>query len=112
MASVEECEKALQELAGKLAGSSGTDLRNKIEDRSVSCELRDLKMIFLGHLRDGGLRDIRQVDNPKAQIRLAMSSDDLIALTRGDLHLASAWATGRVKVHASVLDLLKLRSLI
>jgi hypothetical protein len=112
MASVAECERALHELAGKLASGSGTDTRKKIANRSLSCELRDLSTIFAGQLRDGGLHDIRQVDEAKAQIRLSMTSDDLIALVRGELHLGSAWASGRLKVQASVFDLLTLRSVL
>jgi len=111
MATVEECERAMHELAGKLAGNSGSSVRNKIENRSLTCELRDLKVIYGGRLHDGKLEDIRQVQDSKAQIRLSMSSDDLVALTEGGLHLGRAWATGRIKISASVLDLIKLRSM-
>ena len=48
----------------------------------------------------------------QAQVRLAASSDDLVALVAGDLTLGAAWATGRLVVEASVLDLLRLRSLL
>jgi predicted lipid carrier protein YhbT len=112
MASVAECERALHELAGRMAADSGTDLRKKVSNRSISCELRDLAATFAGQLRDGGLHDIRQVDDARAQIRVSTTSDDLIALVRGELHLGSAWASGRLKVQASVLDLLRLRSLL
>jgi hypothetical protein len=112
MASVAECERALHELAGRMAAESGTDIRKKIANRSISCELRDLATVFAGQLRDGGLHDIRQVDDARAQIRLSMTSDDLVALVRGELHLGSAWASGRLKVQASVFDLLKLRSIL
>src|SRR5215468_5783262 len=87
MATVEECERALHELAGKLAGGSGADVRGKMEDRSLSCELRDLKLTYGGHLRDGRLEDIRPVNDGRAQIRLSMTSDDLLALTQGTLNL-------------------------
>jgi len=112
MATVEECERALHELAGKLAGGSATDVRGKMEDRSLSCELRDLKLTYGGYLRGGRLEDIRQVSDGRAQIRLSMTSDDLLALTGGSLHLGRAWATGRVRIHASVFDLIKLRSML
>ncbi|MGF7236982.1 MAG: alkyl sulfatase, partial [Frankia sp.] len=47
-----------------------------------------------------------------AQIVLTVRSDDLIALTDGSLPLATAWASGRLKVAASVRDLLRVRSLL
>ncbi len=45
-------------------------------------------------------------------MRLAAASDDLLALVDGELSPPMAWATGRLKVQASPLDLLKLRALI
>jgi putative sterol carrier protein len=48
----------------------------------------------------------------RPQVRLAASSDDLVALVSGDLTPPVAWATGRLTVEASVLDLLRLRSLL
>jgi putative sterol carrier protein len=41
-----------------------------------------------------------------------MTSDDLLALVDGRLKMASAWATGRVKIDAGIRDLLKLRSIL
>jgi len=49
---------------------------------------------------------------PKADIRLTMSSDDLVAMTDGRLHFGSAWATGRVKLEAGLRDLLRLRKIL
>jgi putative sterol carrier protein len=111
MATVEECEKAFQALATRLAGADASTKRKASFDRSLSCTLRDLKVTFAGRLRDGELLDIRQVDTPNAQVRMTMTGDDLLKLVAGELNMASAWATGRVKIDASVFDLLKLRSI-
>ncbi len=110
MASEQECEQALNDLAERLAGSDGSS-RSRGFDRTVSCTVRDLDVVFGGRLIDGQLRDVARSDTREAQIRLTMSSDDLLALVDGTLHLASAWATGRIKVEAGVRDLLKLRSI-
>ena len=48
----------------------------------------------------------------KAQIRLTMTGDDLVRLVGGELHFAKAWGSGRVKVQASLRDVLRLRSLL
>jgi hypothetical protein len=112
MATVEECEAAMHRLADRLRSPAGADARGKVIDRSVSCSLRDLGVTFAGQLRDGEIRDIRQVAAPDGQIKLAMTSDDLLALVDGRLNFAKAWASGRLKVDASVVDLLKLRSLL
>jgi alkyl sulfatase BDS1-like metallo-beta-lactamase superfamily hydrolase len=111
MASVKECEQAFHGLAAKLAGAHPDARRKASFDRSLTCTLRDLKVIFAGQLRDGELINIRQVDTSDGQVRMTMSSDDLLKLVAGDLPMGSAWASGRVKIDASVFDLLKLRSI-
>lgn len=109
MASVEECEEAFHGLAAKLAGADPSARQKASFDRSLTCTLRDLEVTFAGQLRDGQLCDIRQVHKADAQVRMTMSSDDLVGLVAGELSMGSAWASGRVKIDASVFDLLKLR---
>jgi putative sterol carrier protein len=111
MATVEECEKALRDLAAKLRAVDEHKRRQVVLDRSLSCTLRDLGVIFAGQLRGGELRDIRQVPSADAQIKLIMASDDLLKLTSGELSFAHAWASGKLRVDANVFDLLKLRSI-
>ncbi|MFN2519180.1 MAG: alkyl sulfatase C-terminal domain-containing protein [Jatrophihabitantaceae bacterium] len=110
MASVEECERAFHGLAAKLATADPSARQKASLDRSLSCTLRDLNVTFAGQLRDGELLDIRQVAKADAQVRMSMTSDDLLKLVAGELPMSTAWATGRVKIDASVFDLLKLRS--
>lgn len=42
----------------------------------------------------------------------AWLGDDLVALVDGELNFAKAWGSGRVKLHASLRDLLVLRKLL
>lgn len=111
MATQQQCLAALQGLAARLS-EVDDDLRRKHSvDRTLSCTVTDLGVTYQGRLHDGALVDVREDDGP-AQIRLHVESDDLLALVDGQLNFASAWAKGRLKVDASVLDLLKLRSLL
>ncbi len=112
LATVEQCAAAVASLADLLAEVDPAVRAKAIVDRSVSCTVKDLQVIFVGRLRDGGLYDIRLSDSARAQVKVTLASDDLIKLINGDLDIASAWARGRVRVEASVFDLLKLRSLI
>ena len=112
MATLEQCMTALDGFVGKLASADGArDL-----DRSVSCRLTDLGQVVAGRLARGAVHDMTaQPDGPavpKADIRLTMTSDDLVALTDGGLHFGPAWATGRVKLEAGLRDMLRLRSLL
>jgi hypothetical protein len=55
---------------------------------------------------DGGSDDEGQAD-----VRITMTSDQLLALAAGDDDFLHAWLRGRVTVSASMRDLLRLRSL-
>ena len=109
---MDECMTALKRILGDLASNPAAEGL----DRSLSCRLTDLQQVVLGRLGSGAVRDLRAVpegpDVPKADIRLTMSSDDLVALTEGKLSFAPAWASGRVKFEAGLRDMLRLRSLL
>jgi alkyl sulfatase BDS1-like metallo-beta-lactamase superfamily hydrolase len=114
MASVAECDSAFRALADRMDGADSS--KHNHLDRILSCTLPDLDVTFVGHLHDGTLTDIRQISDgdaavPKAQVRLTMSSDDLVDLVAGRTKFATAWANRRVKIDASVLDLVRLRSI-
>jgi len=111
MATIEECREALEKLAQKISSGSAEGRAPSL-DRSLSCYIKDLDTGFHGRLAGGELRDIADGHDPSAKIKLTVSSDDLVALTDGELNFASAWASGRIKVDASVFDLLKLRQLL
>jgi len=109
MATVEECEAAFERLAARLdqAVQGG---RARSLDRTLSCRLRDLDVVYSARIKEGRLVDVERAKNDRAKVRLTMTSDDLIALVDGSLRLSSAWAGGRVKVDASITDMVKLRS--
>lgn len=109
MATLDECRAAIVALAGRFAQSPE---RGSGLDRSVSAEITDLDLRFRGRLHDGVLDEITESDPAPGQIRLAMSSDDLVSLAAGELSLGSAWLAGRVKVRASLPDMLRLRSML
>ena len=112
MATVEECEAALHDLAGMLHGLD-QELRDQhVVDRTLSAWISDLKECFTARLGPEGLTDITRGGTHDGQIRLKLKSDDLVALTKGELSFPVAWATGRVKVDASITDLLRLRTLL
>ncbi|MEV7115463.1 SCP2 sterol-binding domain-containing protein [Streptomyces anulatus] len=115
MATMAECRSALRRLSDNLAAAEG-DVRGAAAlDRSLSCHIKDLDITFTGRLADGRILVRDTVEGPpreKAEIRLAMTGDDLVALVDGDLNFAKAWGSGRVRLEAGFRDLLKLRSLL
>jgi putative sterol carrier protein len=111
MATMQQCEAALRDLAKRLDEVEESLKKRHAPDRTVSCCISDLKASFSGRLTSGAIRDLVDRPNDAAQVRLTVSSDDLVAVTSGELPFATAWADGRVKIEASMLDMLKLRSL-
>ncbi|WP_030907939.1 sterol-binding protein [Streptomyces sp. NRRL F-5126] len=116
MATQEECGSALDRLARNLAGAGGAVRSAADVDRSVSCHVTDLDVTFTGRLRGAAItvdEDVRRgPPAERAQIRLAMTGDDLVALADGRLDFVRAWGTGRVRFEAGLRDLLRLRSLL
>jgi len=100
MATVEQCREALTRIAARLGA-----------DPQAAARV-DLDRSFHGRLEGGRIVDLADGGDPRAQIRLSVGSDDLLALVAGELNFASAWASGRVSVKASFTDLLKLRKLL
>ena len=115
MASVQECQRALQSLADRLATVDPEVRARYVVTRTLACRVPDLDVVFLATLNDEGIEQLRcsgDASAEGAQVRLAADSDDLVALVEGQLSPPVAWATGRLKVQASPLDLLKLRALL
>ncbi|HEY7225278.1 MAG TPA: sterol-binding protein [Micromonosporaceae bacterium] len=121
MATVEQCRQAIEEVAARMAadpGHSGRDL-----NRSFACHVTGVQgqsresspsgtWDCHGRLAEGTILGLTDGDDPDADVRLSLTGDDLLALVAGDLHFGRAWASGRLHVHASFRDLLRLRKLI
>ncbi|MEU7009603.1 SCP2 sterol-binding domain-containing protein [Streptomyces sp. NPDC046332] len=115
MATIEECRSALDKLSDNLSRADSEVRSAAALDRSLSCHVTDLDTTFTGRLAGGRVEVQDTVPGPppgKAQIRLAMTGDDLVAMVDGKLNFAKAWASGRVRLEAGFRDLLKLRSLL
>ena len=115
MATIEECRAALEKLSDNMRNAEGDAATAASMDRSVSCRITDLDVTFVGRMTGGRIVVHDTLQGPpkeKAQIRLTMSGDDLVALVNGELNFAKAWGSGRVKLEAGLRDLLQLRKLL
>jgi len=54
---------------------------------------------------------LRQGEAKEPNIRMRASSDDLVAMVNGELGLMKSYLSGRVRIEASLSDLLALRKL-
>ena len=114
MASVEECREALQALSNRLTEMSPQDRASYFGKRSMSCHVTDLGVTFVTRFTDHGAEPVKEAapDEPPADIRLTGNSGDVISLAATPANIARMWIAGRVKVQASMRDLLALRRLL
>jgi len=114
MATAEECRQALESLTGRLAELDQADREAHLVDRVISITVPDLGVTFVTHLGPDGASPVTVAngsDGP-AQVRFTSKSDDLVALAADPGSIGRAWLTGRLKVEASIFDLLRLRKLL
>jgi hypothetical protein len=114
MATAEECRQALESLTGRLAELDPEEREAHVVDRVISCTVSDLGVTFVTHLGRDGASPVTVAngsDGP-AQVRFTTKSDVLVALAEDPGSIGRAWLTGRLKVEASIFDLLRLRKLL
>ena len=110
MATLLQVEGAVRSIVERLGDVDLALRRQYAVDRTVSCHVSDLGVVWSGRLCEQGLCDITSGDSDRAQVRLTVAGEDLLALAEGRLAVPVAWATGRLRVQASPMDLLRLRA--
>jgi hypothetical protein len=114
MATVEECRKALDALAGRISELDAEARAANLADRSMSVTVTDLGVTFVTQLGVDGAGPVTEApaDAERANIRFRTQSDELVSIAADPRRFARAWLSGRVKVEASLGDLLRLRKLL
>jgi len=114
MATAEECRQALERLTGRIAEMDPADRQAHLVDRLISCKVSDLGVTFVTRLGPGGASPVVEANGSEApaQVRFTAKSDDLIAIADDPGSIGRAWLGGRLKVEASIWDLLRLRKVL
>lgn len=112
MATRDEVEAAVRSLVLRLAEVAPDLRRAHVVERTVSCHVTDLDVVWTARLGEDGLEHLTEHAEERAQVRVAVTGDDLVALVDGRLGVTTAWASGRLRVQAGPLDLLRLRTLL
>ncbi|WP_327046338.1 SCP2 sterol-binding domain-containing protein [Microbispora sp. NBC_01189] len=115
MATVEECRAALDKLVEQFDGISREDRAKHVVERRLACHISDLGVTFFGRIHRTGLDPFKEVppeDGRPAEVKLTLKSGDLISMVNGELDMGRALFGGRVKIDASLGDLLRLRKLL
>lgn len=112
MATEEQVEQVLAELVGRLGHlDSGTRAMLPAR-RTIEARCPDLGKVV--HARwDNGRIEVLDGQLPRrADIRISVRSDDLLALADGELDFPRAYAQNRIRIDAPVTDLLLLRAVL
>jgi hypothetical protein len=113
MATEEDCRTALDRIVERLGAVDPEQFKEHVVERTISCRVSDLGLIFRTRMHEEGFDPFTPGDDWRdAQVRVAVNSDDLVALAKDELNVARAWATGRLKIEASIFDLFRLRRLL
>lgn len=114
MATAEECRKALEDLLGRIAGMDPAERAANFPERTMSCRVPDLGLLFATRVGPKGVEPVEEVplDSQPAQVRFTANSDDLVSIAGDPASFARAWLTGKLKVEANLFDLLRLRKFI
>jgi hypothetical protein len=109
-----EVQRQLAALMARLDDNEA-NLRSAIPNRRVlRCVVPDLDAAWYSVVDNGHVSPPSEAApaNGRADITLRVGSDDLVDLVEGRVSFLSAFSSGRVRVDASIVDLLRLRSLL
>ncbi|WP_017573048.1 SCP2 sterol-binding domain-containing protein [Nocardiopsis halotolerans] len=116
MSSIDACLAGIEKVNQRILARSEEERRKHIRERSLSVVTPDLETAFDMRLTLDGLVDVtpRPLERPasRPQVRITVDSDDLVALAEDRMDAAKAIFGRRVKVDASVGDLMRLRKLL
>jgi len=112
VATVEEIDAVMWQLLGRF-GEVDDDLRALLPSRrTIEARCPDLDYVRHAEWRRGELVVLQEPPTRRADIRISVRSDDLLAIANGELTFSRAYASNRVRLDASMTDLLRLRAVL
>jgi putative sterol carrier protein len=79
--------------------------------KTIQIDVTDLGISYWTELAQGRMGELEEGEALEVDIRMRAKSDDLVAMIDGEVGLMSSFLSGRVRVDASLSDLLALRKL-
>ena len=114
MATKHEVEAKLRELIARLSGAEGAQdklAQSMPESKTIAVIVPDLDSEYWAIMEDGRMDRLHRGVPERADITIRVGSDDLVSVADGTTSFFSAFVSGRIKIEASVSDLLRLRRL-
>jgi len=110
VAELEEVEGLLRDLISGLERIDPSYRAMLPARRTIEAELPDLGVVYHAFWKHGQMSELHEGAAARPDIRIAVDSDDLIAIAEGELDFAQAYAQNLVRIRASMTDLLRLRA--
>lgn len=110
MAELEEVERILDELLERLGDLDDGALAMMPAQRIIRAACPDLDLVRYARWHDGTLTVLAEPPGRRADIRISVRSDDLVKLVAGEMTFSQAYVGGRLRIDASMSDLLRLRA--
>lgn len=108
MATIDEVERILLELIGQLQDVDPRYRPMLPSRRTIEAYLEDLDLTYHAYWRSGKLSDLHDGSADRPDIRLTVHSDDLVGLADGTLGIREAYLSQRLRIDASMTDLMRL----
>jgi hypothetical protein len=112
VADVERIEAILDELLARLDGLDPSTRAMLPNRRTIEARCPDLDLVRHAEWRQGRLSVLDAAPPRRPDIRISVRSDDLVRIADGEVSFGQAYLAGRVRVDASMSDLLRLRTLL
>lgn len=114
MATKREVEAKLRDLITRLSNAENAQAslaRTLPDARVVAVRVPDLDADYWTLMEGGQMGSMHRGAPEKADIKIRVDSDTLVAIVDGEASLFAAFVSGQVKIEASISDLLRLRKL-
>lgn len=112
MASVDQVEDVLVQLLSRLGEVDDATRAILPSLRTIEASCPDLGLVRHALWRRGDLELLDDVPPRRPDIRISVHSDDLLAIAAGDLPFSRALASNRLRLDASMADLIRLRAVL
>lgn len=112
MATVEQVEEVLVELLERLGEIDDGTRALLPNSRIIEARCPDLDLVRHAEWREGRIILLDEPPSRRSDIRISVRSDDLLQIASGELPFGRAYAANKVRLDASMTDLLRLRAVL
>jgi hypothetical protein len=112
VASVEEVEQVLAELLQRFGDVDESTRALLPTRRTIEARCPDLDLVRHAEWRSGQIVLMDDAPDGRSDIRISVRSDDLLDIVSGELPFGRAYASNKVRLDASMTDLLRLRAVL